>query len=79
MFPARDVPQLSIQPDLGATHHLQLGEALAPLAGEGVLVIGSGHVTHNLRDWMMHRRDAEPYRRAIPIPHVQKDQRACAR
>jgi 4,5-DOPA dioxygenase extradiol len=67
MFPARDVPvvQLSIQPDLGATHHLQLGEALAQLAGEGVLVIGSGHVTHNLRDWMMHRRDAEPANYAV--------------
>ena len=62
MFPEHDVPvvQLSVQPSLGTEHHLRLGETLAPLAGDGVLVIGSGHVTHNLRDWAMHRNDAAP-------------------
>jgi 4,5-DOPA dioxygenase extradiol len=59
MYPERDVPvaQVSVQPALGTEHHLRLGEALAPLADDGVLVIGSGHVTHNLRDWMMSRRE----------------------
>ncbi len=62
MYPERDVPvvQISVQPALGPTHHLRIGEALAPLASEGVLVIGSGHVTHNLRDWFHHRDDAQP-------------------
>jgi len=62
MYPEHDVPvvQVSVQPSLGTEHHLRLGEALAPLADDGVLVIGSGHVTHNLRDWAMHRNDAAP-------------------
>jgi len=62
MYPDGDVPvvQVSLQPELGSAHHVELGRALAPLAEKGVLIVGSGHATHNLRDWMMNRGNGAP-------------------
>lgn len=53
MFPDADVPviPLSIQSQGGPAAAYRLGQALAPLAARNFLVIASGNITHNLRDF----------------------------
>ncbi len=47
---------LSIQHQGGPEHAYRVGQALAPLAEQGWLIVASGNITHNLRDWQQARR-----------------------
>lgn len=63
MYPAADVPvfQVSLPSRLDADGAWAFGQALAPLADEGVLIVGSGSLTHNLSEFMHHRLEDAAY------------------
>lgn len=59
--PGADLPvlQVSLPHDLDVSGALRLGRALAPLRDQGVLVVGSGSLTHNLYEFRRHVADPE--------------------
>jgi 4,5-DOPA dioxygenase extradiol len=63
VFPDADVPvvQLSIDESRPPSFHHELGRKLAPLRSEGILIVGSGNLVHNLHTYAWGRALPEPY------------------
>jgi len=61
MYPRADIPvvQLSLDRSQHPRFHYELGRELQPLRQEGVLIVGSGNIVHNLR--LLQWNAAEPY------------------
>jgi 4,5-DOPA dioxygenase extradiol len=67
LYPGADVPvvQLGIDETLTAEQHYELGARLQPLRDEGVLILGSGNIVHNLHTYSWARHPIEPYDWAV--------------
>ncbi|MFO1195108.1 MAG: class III extradiol ring-cleavage dioxygenase [Rhodoferax sp.] len=63
LYPGAQVPvlQVSLPFDTDAAGAFALGQALAPLAREGVLIVGSGSLTHNLHEFRAGASHTAPY------------------
>jgi 4,5-DOPA dioxygenase extradiol len=69
MYPNADIPivQVSLPTRAGPALQTRVGHALAGLREQGVLIIGSGSITHNLRelDWHAGPESVEPWAKAF--------------
>lgn len=74
MYPKADIPvfQLSVDYTQPASYHYEMAKLLAPLREQGVLIIGSGNIVHNLRiiKW---EQDAEPFGWAVEFDENVKE------
>jgi 4,5-DOPA dioxygenase extradiol len=63
VFPQADIPivQLSIDETQPPEIHYEIGKSLSPLRDEGVLIVGSGNLIHNLHAYAWGRHDVEPF------------------
>ena len=69
LYPKADIPtlQLSINKNLPLSLHVKIGEQLQALRNEGLLIIGSGNITHNLGRVDFYNIDAPPPQWALDV------------
>ena len=75
VYPQADIPvvQLSIDETRPASFHFEIGQKLAPLRGEGVLIVGSGNLVHNLHAYAWGRHSQELYDWAVRFEDTAKN------
>ena len=63
VFPKADIPlvQVSIDETQPAQFHYEIGRRLAPLRDEGILVMGTGNIIHNLHAYAWGHHPVEPF------------------
>jgi len=67
LYPQADVPvvQLSIDETQPASFHFEIGKKIAALRDEGILILGSGNLVHNLHTYAWGKHNPEPYDWAV--------------
>ncbi len=67
LFPDADVPvvQVSIDETQPSSTHYEMGRRLAALREDGIMIIGSGNIVHNLHTYAWGRHGVEPYDWAV--------------
>lgn len=75
VYPEADIPvvQLSIDETKPAAFHFEIGKKLAPFRDEGVLIIGSGNLVHNLHTYAWGRHPCDPYDWAVRFEKAAKE------
>jgi 4,5-DOPA dioxygenase extradiol len=74
VYPDADIPivQLSINRSMPAPFHYEIGRKIRPLRNEGVLIIGSGNLVHNLRTYAWGQHMPEPYGWAVQFEQAAR-------
>jgi len=74
VYPAANIPvvQLSINETEPAEFHYSLARKLLPLRDEGVLVVGSGNLVHNLHTYAWGKHDVEPFDWAVRFENTAR-------
>jgi len=67
VYPKADIPvvQLSIDETQPPSFHYEMGQRITPLRDEGILIVGSGNLVHNLHAYAWGQHTQEPYDWAI--------------
>lgn len=75
VFPKADIPivQLSLDQTLPPQSHYDLAKRLAPLREEGVLIMGSGNIVHNLRTYAWGKQDVEAFDWAVRFEKLTRE------
>ena len=75
VFPLADIPvvQLSIDETKPGSFHFEIGKRLARLREEGILIVGSGNLVHNLHAYAWGRHSREPYDWAVRFEKTARE------